>query len=739
MTHYAHSIPGKPPDDWQVLEDHLHNVGELAEQFAAPFGAGDWAYAGGLLHDIGKYCPEFQEMLHRSADNEVNSEFFRGPDHSSAGAKEINARFSDGLGKLLAYAIASHHSGLLDGKSTDACLEKRLCKEIADYSECPSHILNLIPRLELPSSLVEKGPTWLVAFRIQLFVRMLFSCLVDADRLDTERFCDGEKAALRSARISVDNLRARVEKEIQRIEQVATQNRLQDSTVNQQRREVLRQCLRAAEWPPGIFSLTVPTGGGKTLSSLAFALEHATRYHKDRVIYVIPYTSIIEQNARVFRNACGEDSVVEHHSNFEFPRDSYWAQLAAENWDAPLIVTTNVQFFETLFHHRTSRCRKTHNIANSVVILDEAQMLPIDLLKPCLAVLEELARAYRVTVVLCSATQPALGKSADFASGIEGIREIISRPDELYRALRRVSLRKLPYLADAELVDRLNKNKQVLCVVNTRKHARKLFEAIEDKTGSYHLSGLMCPVHRTAVLARIKEALDKKVPCRVVSTQLIEAGVDIDFPVVYRALAGIDSIAQSAGRCNREGKLQDKGEVFVFEPENSPPPGYLRQSAEEAASILRNYEDILSLQAVHEYFLNVYWKQGERLDKLQVLGQLAEGIKSCDFPFYTVGEMFRMIENGTQSIVIPFDKEARHLIDRLKRCDVRPRELKDIARRLQRFCVQIYPDVIVKLGRVALEPMQERFYVLINEHLYKPDVGLDWDDPYFRNVESNII
>ena len=733
MKYYAHSLPGKPAAEWQVLEDHLRNVAELARQFAEPFGAAEWAYAAGIVHDIGKYSREFQEMLIGSADNETSSEHTRGPDHSSAGAQVMDARFANGLGKLLAYAIAGHHSGLLDGKSNDASLEKRLRKEVADYSAHPSSIIESIPRLQLPLSLAQKAAREVVAFRVQLLVRMVFSCLVDADRLDTEAFCDQEKALLRCPGVSVDDLREKVREEIERIERIATEKHLQDTIVNRRRREVREQCLRAAQWPPGLFSLTVPTGGGKTLSSLAFALEHAAKYGMDRVIYVIPYTSIIEQNARVFREACGDDAVLEHHSNFEFPQDSYGAQLAAENWDAPLIVTTNVQFFETLFHHRTSRCRKAHNIANSVVILDEAQMLPVDLLKPCMAVLEELTRSYRVSAVLCSATQPALGKSEQFKNGIEGIREIIADPDELYRSLRRVKVHKLSDVTNAEIADRINENRQVLCVVNTRKHARKLYEALEDKTGLYHLSGLMCPAHRTEVLARIRRALTDGEPCRVISTQLIEAGVDVDFPIVFRALSGIDSIAQAAGRCNREGKLQDGGSVYVFIPEDAPPPGYLRQTAEEAQSIIRNYDDILSLEAVHEYFRNVYWKQGDRLDKPDILGRLAEGIRTCDFPFRTIGEIFRLIADDTQTIVIPFNGEARSLIREMKASDSR-----SIARKLQRFCVQVYPYVVAKLGRAAIEPLHERYCVLINDDLYKSDIGLDWDDPYFRSIEGTM-
>ncbi|MBF0522254.1 MAG: CRISPR-associated helicase/endonuclease Cas3, partial [Candidatus Omnitrophica bacterium] len=369
----------------------------------------------------------------------------------------------------------------------------------------------------------------------------------------------------------------------------------------------------------------------------------------------------------------------------------------------------------------------------SVIIFDEAQMLPVDLLKPCLAVMKELVRNYRVTVVLSTATQPALNYSEEFKGGLKGIKEIVENPAELYQALRRVSVEKLPSKNDAEIAAEIGKHRQVLCVVNTRKYARQLYEAIADKEGLYHLSALMCPAHRSETLARIKDALKADEPCRVISTQLIEAGVDIDFPVVFRAEAGIDSIAQSAGRCNREGKLPNVGKVFVFSPEKSAPPGFLRQSTEAAQGVMRKHDDLLSISAVNDYFRELYWRNEDRLDKNKILERLGEGAGACDFPFKTIGEEFHWIENGMQTIVVPYNEEAKKLIVALKASDS-----KMIARKLQRFSVQVYPNVIAKLGRAALEPLQERYYVLINDHLYKEDIGLDWDDPCFRDIEGNI-
>lgn len=725
---YAHSKPGIPKEKWQELREHLQNTACLAKEFASVFGAGDWGEAAGLMHDIGKYSKEFQGILKQAVNEEANDDQQRGPDHSSAGAQELAKRFPDGQGKLLAYAIAGHHAGLLDGNSNDACLEKRLTKEVKEYGCWLRDGLNTQQKFVLPSRILQKDNSALIAFRLQFFVRMIFSCLVDADFLDTEAFLNQEKAQLRGNYPSIAYLLNSVRNRTKLLG-----NNASDTLVNRKRREILEQCVTASQWEPGIFSLTVPTGGGKTLSSLSFALKHAVKYGMKRVIYVIPYTSIIEQNADVFRNICGDDAVIEHHSNFDLNQDSYKSLLAAENWDAPLIVTTNVQFFETLFQHRVSRSRKAHNIANSVIILDEAQMLPVHLLRPCMEAIKELACNYRSSIVLCSATQPALGKSDDFKNGIDGIREIISAPQELYSASRRVDIQCLLSMSDTDIAQRINSHDQVLCVVNTRKYARQLYETVSNNTGLFHLSALMCPAHRSEVLDTIRSLLKKGKTCRVISTQLIEAGVDIDFPVVYRALAGIDSIAQSAGRCNREGILPENGKVFVFVPEHSAPPGFLRQSVEETQGVLRRHEDILSLDAVYEYFKNMYWRNADILDKHKIIEKFAEGVKTCDFPFKSISEQFKVIDNGMQTVIIPYNEKARKLIVSLRASDSR-----EIARKLQRYCVQVYPDVIIKLGRAALEPVQERYYILINGDLYKKDIGLDWNNPYFREIEGNI-
>jgi CRISPR-associated endonuclease/helicase Cas3 len=559
---------------------------------------------------------------------------------------------------------------------------------------------------------------------------MVYSCLVDADFLDTERFMDEEESQWRQGYPSLEILHAKLKAHLEQLTAKAS-----TTPINGHRADILNQCLSAADLPPGLFSLTVPTGGGKTLSSLAFALKHALRFGKKRIIYVIPYTSIIEQNAAVFRDILGAGAVLEHHSNYEPEEEDHRSRLASENWDVPLIVTTNVQFFESLFGNRSSRCRKIHRIANSVVILDEAQMLPVPLLKPSLEALRELALNYRTTIVLCTATQPALSTSETFKDGLEGVREITPDPTALYQAFKRVDTVKLPSLADDELAERLNEYRQVLCVVNTRKHARQLYERLSDKEGRFHLSALMCPAHRTEVLDRIRAALANGDPCRVISTQLVEAGVDIDFPVVFRSISGVDSIAQAAGRCNREGKLMGNGQVFVFTPEAGLPPGYFRQAAETAEAVLRHHADPLSLPAVHDYFRELYWLKGAALDQQQILADLAEGATAGDFPFRVVAEKFKIIEDGMASIIIPWNGDAERIVEEL-RYSAFPAAA---ARKAQRFTIQVYPQTLYGLlSAGSVERLHEQYNVLINRDLYREDLGLCPEDPTFHKIESLI-
>jgi len=400
--YYAHSLEGASPEKWQTLEEHLKNVAEMARSFAESFGAGDWGYLSGFWHDLGKYSDNFQKMLGVAESNDAHIETKPGRvDHSTAGAQHAFKLLKD-KGKILAYAIAGHHAGLPNGKANESSdLASRLKKTVYDYSAFQNHFSNTPTLNDMPFALDQKR----FGFQLSFFIRMVFSSLVDADFLDTEAFMDSEKSLWRKGYPDLSEM----------------DNKLTLALI-------LKNCLDAAESPQGLFSLTVPTGGGKTLSSLAFAIKHALKHGLERIIYVIPYTSIIEQNAAVFREILGENAVLEHHSNFEPKEEDHRSRLAAENWDAPLIVTTNVQFFESLYRCRSSRCRKIHNIAKSVVILDEAQMLPVPLLRPCMEVLRELSSTYRTTIVLCTATQPALSTNENFKDGLDGVQEIIPDP-----------------------------------------------------------------------------------------------------------------------------------------------------------------------------------------------------------------------------------------------------------------------------------------------------------------------
>lgn len=402
---YAHSLPDLPLQEWQVLDEHLQNVARISKQFANVFNASDWGYAAGLWHDLGEYSKEFQEYLKKSSDGDAHIENKPGRvDHSTAGAQYAVKMYKD-YGKILAYCIAGHHAGLPNGISTEeSSLGARLKKVIPSYADASLEILQAKSQLVPPFQPDQKSKR--AGFQISFFIRMIYSCLTDADFLDTEQFLDKNKALWRSGYPSIDILSNKLEDYLQHLAIEAVH-----SQVNRVRFDVLRQCKQAADWKPGLFTLTVPTGGGKTLSSLAFAMKHAIKYSKEKIIYVIPYTSIIEQNAQVFRSILVDNSVLEHHSNFEPSQEDHRSRLASENWDAPVVVTTNVQFFESFFANRSSQCRKLHNIANSVVILDEAQMLPVELLRPCMEVLREISQIYKTSVVLCTATQPALSTS----------------------------------------------------------------------------------------------------------------------------------------------------------------------------------------------------------------------------------------------------------------------------------------------------------------------------------------
>lgn len=707
-TYYARTDGTNNKANWQLLKDHLKSVAFLSAEFADKFKSKELGNLVGLLHDLGKYLEEFQKRLE---DKSIKVT------HSDIGAMVVYRQYK-AIGKLLAYIIAGHHTGLPDhGSLADkSSLKSKLAAaDSIDISKFLSEIGPLPPMntLSIPLKTMD-------GFSISFFVRMLYSCLVDADSLDAEK-ASGNK----------NTLYRKIDYDLQQLENALfshmklKMHNAKKSDVNKCRREIYEACVDKATFMPGLYSLTVPTGGGKTLASLAFALKHARINNLERIIYVIPYTSIIEQNAGVFADVLGEEYILEHHSNYQFPEDeNTWTDtqrklfLATENWDAPIVVTTSVQFYETLFSAKRSRCRKLHNMANSVIIIDEAQTMPTGYLKPCLKAISELVKQYNSSVVLCTATQPAINRY--MKDGLNPI-ELMNNPTDLFNRLKRVDYNYIGKINDTALINKLRNHGKVLCIVNTKRHAAKLYSMLNKNKGVYHLSANMCPAHRKVMLEKIRVALKNPLePCIVISTQLIEAGVDVDFPVVYRALSGIDSIAQGGGRCNREGSLAT-GKVYIFYPEQGIPKGWLNRTADIARIIINNYDDPLSLEAIEDYFNQLYCAEGDNLDKENILGLLDEGLKSLSFQFREISDKFRIIDEDTMSVIIPWDDNCRKILDEV-RCGNYSRSL---SRRLQPYTVQVYEDEYEKYVNSGLiEDIDGVFKVLKTMNFYSEDVGL---------------
>ena len=608
----------------QSLIDHLEKTAELAGQYAEAFGAYQWGYCAGLLHDIGKYSQEFQRRI-RGSEEQV--------DHATAGAQLCHEK--KGYYSLLSYCIAGHHAGLADtgtrnDRSNMPTLYGRLKKQIPDYNAYKGEIQ--IPQLmELPFVIQNRKEA---GFASAMFIRMLYSCLVDADFLNTETFMNKGM----TERDCGDSISVLYEKCMSGISGwLKNEDR---NTINGRRTEILKHCLEMASKERGMFRLTVPTGGGKTMASLAFALKHAAEHGMNRVIYVIPYTSIIEQTAGIFAEKLGQKNVLEHHSNVDYTVSDELKsmQLAAENWDKPVVVTTNVQFFESMFSNRSSKCRKLHNVADSVIVFDEAQMLPTDYLKPCIAVMEQLIRHYRSSVVLCTATQPALQNL--FSEDI-GFRELCPGVDDQFAFFKRSKIRDLGRISGDSLVERLKNEYSALCIFNTKKTAQNMYQELRGE-GVYHLSTAMYPVHRKRVLAGIRKRLDDKKRCIVLSTSLVEAGVDLDFQTVYRQLAGVDSVIQAAGRCNREGKRSlDESNTYIFQlQEREFMPGQ-RQQMQVTEGLLIDEKALDDLETIQKYFEELFYLRRESLDKKKILEMF-----QFQFEFAHAAKEFKLIERG---------------------------------------------------------------------------------------------
>lgn len=736
---WAHAPPDAAPADARRqphgLDEHLAAVGHLAAGHA-PAPLAEVARLAGLWHDLGKRRPGFQRYIRQASGANAHIERIADADktHSAAGAlwaaQHLQQRFGVRgllLSRVLQYVIAGHHSGLdnwEDGLATRLASPEAQ-REFAESVARPnpeellhsSFALPDLTKLAIGNEHDSRSPG-----RFALCVRMLFSALVDADFLDTEAYMDGARALARAGAPDIAAMQTLLRDHLDLMTR-------RDTSVNAARADVLAQCREKALLPPGVFSLTVPTGGGKTLSGLSFALDHAVAHKKQRVIVAIPHTSIIEQTAEVFRGvfaSLGEGAVIEHHSNAESEPEQETARsrLACENWDAPLIVTTNVQLFESLFARKTSRCRKLHNLADSVIVLDEAQLLPVEFLQPIVDVLRYLVEDFGVTVVLCTATQPALdARPTPFDAqrglrrGLPTVTEIIDDVPALFRALVRVRVN-LPVSLETprdwpDLADDIASHEAVLAIVSRRADAAELYRQVRprsDGDSCWHLSALMCAQHRSDAIADIKVALQARraalaegrpaAAVRVISTQLVEAGVDLDFPVVYRALAGLDSIAQAAGRCNREGRLSRPGEVFVFVPPTQAPPGLLRLARDTCRLVWHDLPaDPFSLDLIRQYFrrlLNDSMSTDaksicEHLKLEPDRNQLALPIR-----FRDAADAFKLIDKQDAATVLVRYRSPRAAadIDALIGTLERDGPSRWLMRKLQRYGVTIYQHQI---------------------------------------------
>lgn len=727
MLFYAHSNEFDK-SEWQSLKEHLLNTAQLAATLGIESGLSEFAVIAALLHDIGKYSQAFQNKL----DGKLLS-----VDHSTAGAQEITQILSQGvtqkfIATILAYCMSGHHSGLLDYGSdvdldSDGTLKARLKKKLEDYSAYQEEID--LSSLVLPDRIPIKPNQKFPFYSISFFTRMIYSVLVDADFLETENFLNRNRQP-RGNYESIESLCNRFNLYLARFDNPSNE-------INQQRTRTLKACLAKATQKPGYFSLTVPTGGGKTFTSMAFALNHAVAHGLKRIIYVIPYTSIIEQNASEFKKCLGDKNVLEHHSNFDWEKINPQSEsgladnqttralqklkLAAENWDIPIVVTTNVQFFESLYANRSSRCRKLHNLAKSVIIFDEAQMLPLEFIRPCLYGIHELVTNYGATAIFCTATQPVLER---FLPGGVQPQELTEDPQSLYEKYKRVQVVKAGKIADADLIQRINEHLQALIIVNTRKHARGLFQGIVEE-GRYHLSTLMCPAHRKETINIIRGRLEQGLPCRVISTQIMEAGIDVDFPVGYRSISGLDSIIQAAGRVNREAK-QQVANLYVFEPDSPHVkriPAYIQQGAQVTQNILRNYPDPVSMEAIRAYFEKLYTLQAERnFDSRSILDCFEKRIpQELNFDFKTAAEKFKLIDDNTVSVIIPFDAHAKVLLKQVQ-TSLFP---ASYGRSLQVYSVNIYEREFQALQESGyIDRYVDTYSVLNDMSQYHPETGL---------------
>lgn len=714
---FAHTSSKEGDRGWQPLKSHLSGTAVRARDFGARIGIPDLAEAVALLHDVGKYSDEFQSYLVDAAALEErkgpSARLGRHVDHKLLGANAATVLDSSLVGVLSALLIAGHHGGLPDLAAAqtewrnipaDSVVERIMRDGVISSAPGVSQIgEEIAPFSDLLSA--------------DLMARMAFSCLVDADALDTEEHFEPSKTALRGNDLDVGTLLERL-----KAAQADLIARSEPTRVNRLRAEVYETCLAASEWAPGCFRLTVPTGGGKTLSSLAFALSHATKHNRDRVIYAIPYTSIIDQTVTVFRSALGDErAVLAHHSSAfeplgvdEVDGGTDWRRIAAENWDAPVIVTTNVQFFESLLGSRPGRSRKVHRMARSVVVLDEVQTLPPSLLDPLLDVIRRLSEQWGTTFVLCSATQPAVGEMDKPGVALSNLREIVPKYAEHFEALKRVVFESPAEPWDwCRVAGEMRASERCLVILNTRKDALALLDELDDPD-ALHLSTLLTPAHRKMVLEEVRARLKSGAFCRLVSTQVVEAGVDLDFPLVMRAIAPLDRLIQAAGRCNREGR-EDSGRVIVFNPsEGSSPLGVYRTGAELARTAIRDGVEVLHDPASSTGFFRELYENVD-LDAKRIQEKRAR------LAFRAVDEVFHLISEDTVPVVVR-GEETEDLIAAMEHDR---RISRDEWAVLQQHGVAIPRRQVERLERETLvRPLDVRATVYVWEGVYDPVRGI---------------
>jgi len=761
LKYLSHAFKTKEGMKEQTIEEHMKGVAALMLKFSESFCDPDWARLCAEWHDLGKYLPSwqayFKEKIEYLEDDSENTEARRG-NHSTLGAAYAMLKFGNPFGKLLAYAILGHHAGLPDfspgeGASLserlfyDGTLRKELSGNVNELER--KHFVSFAKPLK-NSPFIMRQTGGINDEHLHLWIRMLFSSLVDADYLDTEAFMSPDTHKERGIYPSLDKLKARFDQYMERKTKEA-----EGKALNRYRKEILEQCRKKAAHAPGFFSLTVPTGGGKTLSSIAFALEHALRYGKSRIIVAIPYTSIIEQTAKVLKYGSddevkisrgerlfGEEAVIEHHSNLNPDHETQRTRLACENWDAPIIVTTNVRLFESLHASKPGDCRKLHNIIDSVIILDEAQMLPPELLRPILSTLKGLVKHFGVSVVLCTATQPAfsgtIGASLTAFEGIKACTEIMENPDTLINEFKRITIH-LPKQSEKAsdwetLSEKLLEHEQVLCIVNSRRDCRELHKMMPQDT--FHLSASMCGEERSDIIGEIKARLRKGEKTRVISTQLIEAGVDIDFPVVFRALAGIDSLAQAAGRCNREAKYET-GHFYVFTPPKLPPQGLLLKGAQTSQTFLSEKFDQFSQSLYEKYFRRFYASVNDT-DKANFKQLLKEGANRLEFQFRSFAKSFCLIDEKNQkSVIVQYAGKRRDGREMIRRLEIEGPH-RELLRAFQRFIVNVplhqYKSLFEK-GYLY----DTNGYMVLLEAAYIPGKGVIGEEENVWNEEGYII